>query len=819
MSLAVYRRKRDFKRTPEPRGAAKARAKSPGLSFFIQKHAASHLHYDVRLELDGVLLSWAVPKGPCLDPSQRRLAVHVEDHPLEYGSFEGDIPKGEYGGGHVQLWERGTWFPEGDPRAGYKKGHLKFRLEGLKLRGGWHLVKMHGPRFTGKEWLLTKADDDQARPLSEGDILIERPESVAGKTRPARAHGRARAKPSPRATALPQIVEPQLATLMARVPSGDGWIHEIKFDGYRILSSAAGGRVRMTSRGGNDWTSRFEGIATALGALEASDALLDGEVVVLDDKGRSDFQRLQNALSEEDGGAPVYFVFDLLQLNGRDLRSLPLLERKKLLKALLTKSARASKDFGARVLYADHVDGRGDELLKSTCALGLEGVISKRKDGAYLGGRSGQWLKIKCLHEQEFVIAGFTEPAGSRSSFGALLLGVQEKDGLRYVGRVGTGFSRATLGEIYEKLHALESKKPPFAKLPAGAAGRGVHWVRPSLVAEVAFGEWTKEGILRHPSFKGLREDKDAADVVREKPERRPPEARSIAGEARVAGVRVTHPDRPLFPAQGITKRAVAEYYALAAERMLPFVADRPLAILRCPEGPSKGCFYQKHAGGTFPEDVLSVLVTEKDGTRKNYIRITDAKGLISLVQVGALEIHPWGSRVRSLERPDLMVFDLDPAPDVGWASVVSAAREIRDRLKALKLVGFLKTTGGKGLHVVVPLKPENEWPVVKAFSKAFAEAMSLDAPKRFTAHLSKSSRGGRIFVDYLRNERGSTAVAPYSTRAREGATVSAPLSWDELTPALKPGRFNVLTMARRLAEPDPWKAYEKSRRSLPLPH
>ncbi|HXT00527.1 MAG TPA: DNA ligase D [Elusimicrobiota bacterium] len=822
MSLATYRRKRRFRRTPEPRGGAVRRRSSArprtGLSYFIQKHAATRLHYDLRLELHGVLLSWAVPKGPCLDPRERRLAVHVEDHPLEYGTFEGEIPPGEYGGGTVQLWDRGRWTPRGDAEEGYAEGRLKFRLDGEKLRGGWTLVRMSGPSGEGgKNWLLIKENDEEAVPLARGDITELRPESVAGKKSRARASAVAS-----RATAakLPAFVEPQLAALAPRVPRGADWLHEIKFDGYRILATVNGGKATLRSRRGNDWTAQFRPAAESLGGLACRQAVLDGELVALDEKGRSDFQELQNAMKAGDPGRLVYYAFDLLFQDGYDLRGSPLIERKAALKKLIEESAaKNGQEFRARIRYSDHAAGEGESLYKKACEMRLEGIVSKRKDAPYRAGRSDTWAKIKCLQEQEFVVAGFTDPGGSRSSFGALVLGVNEDGRLRYAGRVGTGFTQASLRELHDKLLPLETRESPFPEPPAGADARGVHWVRPELVAEIAFSEWTRDGILRQPSFKGVREDKAAAEVTRERPAALPHAGRlsiAAAGGA-VAGVKLTHPDRVLYPEQGITKQALAAYYVEIADRILPHLARRPLSLVRCPNGVGKPCFFQKHGKASFP-DAHWVPIVERNGAREEYMYIEDEAGLISLVQAGVLEIHPWSSTVDDLERPDSMTFDLDPHPGTPWTRVLEAAREIRDRFAALKLETFVKTTGGKGLHVVVPLEPAAGWTDVKAFARAFAELMAADSPERYTAKLAKEARGGKIFVDYLRNERGQTAVAAYSTRARAGATVSTPLDWKELKPSLRSDQFNVLNLPKRLAKAgDPWKDFDKARRPLPF--
>jgi bifunctional non-homologous end joining protein LigD len=792
--LAAYRRMRDFSRTAEPRGGEPRRAGKGRLSFYIQRHAASRLHYDFRLELGGVLKSWAVPKGPSLDPSQRRLAVHVEDHPLEYGTFEGEIPRGEYGGGTVLLWDLGRWIPEGDPAEGYRRRRLKFRLEGRKLRGRWTLVGMSGKAGEdGKNWLLIKERDEEVRPVSQGDITELRPESVSGRARREEA-------PAP----LPRFVPPQLATLASSAPAGEGWLHELKFDGYRVIAAVGGGAVRLFTRKGLDWSGRFRPVLEALKGLAARSALLDGEVVVLDEQGRSDFQKLQNALSEGRGEGLLYHVFDLLSLDGKDLRERPLLERKAALRSLL-ESTRAERGerFERRVRYTEHVTGGGAGLYRKACELALEGVVCKRADAPYRSGeRSRDWLKVKCLKEQEFVVAGFTEPGGSRKGFGALVLGVREKGGLRYAGRVGTGFTESSLRELRAKLQALETPRSAFARPPSGPEARGARWVKPVLVAEVAFTGWTGDGLVRQGSFKGLREDKAPEEVTVEVPAR----------PAR----RLSNPDRVLWPDAGVTKAQLAEYLQSVSSRLLPQVARRPLALLRCPSGVGKPCFYQKHDAGMFPSSVRPVKLREKRGGHAEYLYIEDEAGLLALAQMGVLELHPWGSTVDDVDAPDRMIIDLDPAPGVAWERVVAAAREVRARLQELKLGAFLKTTGGKGLHVVAPLAPGADWEEVKTFSRALAGAFALESPGTYTARLPLKERGGRIFIDYLRNERGSTAVAAWSPRARAGATVSMPLEWSELKASLDPRRFTVLTAPKRLAKADPWADFERARRPLP---
>jgi bifunctional non-homologous end joining protein LigD len=805
--LETYRRMRDFGRTAEPPGGEPRRAGKGRLSFYIQRHAASRLHYDFRLELDGVLKSWAVPKGPSLDPSQRRLAVHVEDHPLEYGTFEGEIPRGEYGGGTVLLWDLGRWVPEGDPAEGYRKRRLKFRLEGRKLRGRWTLVGMGGKAGEdGKNWLLIKERDGEARAASEGDVTELLPESVSGRARREEA-------PAP----LPRFVPPQLATLAASAPSGEDWVHELKFDGYRVIAAFGGGAVRLFTRKGLDWSDRFRPVLEALKGLSARSALLDGEVVVLDEQGRSDFQKLQNALSEGRGEGLLYHVFDLLSLDGQDLRGHPLLKRKAALQSLLESTrAERGEPFDLRVRYTEHVKGGGAGLYRKACELALEGVVCKRADAPYLSGeRSRDWLKVKCLKEQEFVVAGFTEPGGSRKGLGALVLGVQEKGGLRYAGRVGTGFTQASLRELRPKLEALETPRSAFLRPPAGAQARGARWIKPVLVAEVAFTGWTSDGLVRQGSFKGLREDKAPEEVTVEEPAKPRRHGRAKA-QAPAPAPRLSNPDRVLWPDAGVTKAQLAEYLESVSSRLLPQVARRPLALLRCPAGVGKPCFYQKHDAGMFPASVKRVKVREKKGGHAEYLYIEDEAGLRALAQMGALELHPWGSTVDDVDAPDRMIIDLDPAPGVPWERVVAAAREVRGRLRELGLGAFLKTTGGKGLHVVVPLAKGATWEQVKTFSRALAGAFALESPDTYTARLPLKERKGRIFIDYLRNERGSTAVAAWSPRARAGATVSMPLDWSELKASLDPRRFTVLTAPKRLAKADPWADLERARRPLP---
>jgi bifunctional non-homologous end joining protein LigD len=843
MGLQRYIRKRDFGKTPEPKGSVAAPRKR-GLRFVVQKHAARRLHYDFRLELDGTLKSWAVPKGPSLDPADKRLAVHVEDHPLDYGGFEGVIPEKQYGAGPVALWDRGTWSPEGDPRRGYREGHLKFTLSGKKLRGGWALVRMKGKGEAGKEpWLLIKERDAEAQPGHGADLLEKAPHSVkSGRTVEEIAAGRKKAQPPAKLTrtapakrmavpagepvrALPAHIEPELATLVETAPTDTGWLYEIKYDGYRILARIDEGKVRLYTRKGLDWTARFADIARDLGNLDLGPAWLDGEVCVLDSRGRTSFSALQRVLSGESGGPALYLLFDAPFLKGRDLRSLPVAERRDTLERALGKlDARSTLRFSAAL------SAKGTEVHAQACKLGLEGVIGKRATSPYRHERTRDWIKLKCRQRQEFVIAGYTPPAGSRHGLGALLLGVHEKNGEpRYAGRVGTGFDAATLTSLEQKLARLRTDASPFARPPTGRLARDVQWVKPTLVAEVSFAEWTHDGHVRQASFEGLREDKEQAEVTRETA-RAPPRARKRtaraavrAGAAKVAraaapivaGVKISHPERIVYPDAKITKLMVAEYYARVAPRLLPYVAGRPLSIVRCPDGTKGQCFFQKHVGDYEIPGVDVAMIEDSTG-RNPYIVANAAKALVGLAQMNALELHVWGAKAAAVERPDTIVLDLDPDPDLPWATVVAAAQLTHALLDELGLEVFVKTTGGKGLHVVLPLERRHSWDEVKGFAQKVAAHLAKTLPDQFTATMSKAHRGGKIFVDYLRNTRGATAVAPYSLRARPGATVATPLSWDELSAKIPPATFTIATVPERIAKKkDPWANYERRRQRL----
>jgi bifunctional non-homologous end joining protein LigD len=846
--LEEYRRKRNFATTPEPSG--ETAPDSGGRSFVVQKHDATRLHYDFRLEMEGVLRSWAVPKGPSLDPADKRLAMETEDHPVEYGGFEGVIPENEYGGGPVVLWDRGTWEPEGNPVQSYHAGRLKFRLHGEKLRGSWALVKtpVGSRRDAERKWLLFKLKDEEARPGV--DIVAARPESVeTGRTLEDVASGarpRKTAKPKGKATPepareskapektgartpVPDFVPPELATLTAHAPEGDEWLHEMKFDGYRILCRLEDERVRLLSRKRNDWTDRLPELARAVEGLPARRALVDGELAVVLPDGTTSFQALQNLMSGVPTGELAYFAFDLLHLDGEDLTPLPLEERKRRLKELLGR---------ARTLpfrYSDHVVGSGPRFFGEACRKGLEGIICKRRGSPYRPGRGGDWLKVKCLREQEVVIGGYTPPQGSRVGLGALLVGVHDDKGrLQYAGKVGTGFTDATLEELTRRLKTLEQETRPFATAPEGASR--ARWVRPELVAQVAFGEWTGDGRMRHPSFRGLREDKPAAEVVREEPVKveatetsgrkagaraktspaagRATRRADAAGPTVVAGVRLTHPDRVLYDPPGATKLDLATYYVSVQERILSHLEDRPLVLVRCPDGAHKECFFQKHAGRYVPDEVRRVTIQEAKKLGE-YLVADDLPGLVGLVQMGVLELHGWGSRAARLEHPDRLVFDIDPDEGLPWERVAAAAVLLRERLTALDLASFLESTGGKGLHVVAPLQPEAGWDEVKGFAQALAFDVVRAEPRAYVAEASKARRKGKVFIDYLRNYRGASAIVPYSTRARAGAPVAMPLRWDELGKEPLGDAWTIENAGGRLAQADPWKEFWSSRQRL----
>ena len=891
--LKEYRAKRDFSRTAEPSGSGGTAA--GGWRYLIQKHDATRLHFDFRLELNGVLLSWAVPNGPSLDPAEKRLAVHVEDHPLDYGDFEGTIPKGEYGGGTVMLWDEGTWEPVGDPDEGLARGDFKFVLHGERLNGKWVLVRMRrkpGERGKHENWLLIKERDafatEEAKPITERALKSVRSgrtmaeiaagnvewvnsgfnirrdtadpapvRKTAAKAKPARGKApKARAAKTAAADpdeGPPAFVAPQLATLAAAAPSGEGWIHEIKFDGYRALAAVGGGRARIYTRTGLDWTDRFRPLVRPLLDLPCRSALLDGEVAVEDKDGRTDFSALQAVLGEGGGKGIGYHVFDILALDGEDLRRLPLVARKERLKALLAGEPRTGPLF-----YSDHVVGHGAEMLERSCGMGLEGIVSKRADAPYRSERSKSWLKVKCGMGQEFVIIGWRPSDVKTRPFSSLLLAVRDGERLVYCGRVGSGFGERELAAVWPELRKRAVKTPPVDDIPADIR-RDAHFVKPELVAEIAFRGWTGDGAVRQAAFKGLRVDKRVADVVAErpvadsppeptakaakptatkrthrllplepaktkaKPPSDPPSIISVErdqdrGSITVEGIRITHPDRVVFPGQGITKRRLAEYFVAIAPRMLPHVVGRPLSLVRCPQGAGGDCFFQKHASPGFPDAFRPVTIREKEGS-DIYLYIEDIAGLVACVQMGVLELHVWGSHVKTLEKPDRLVFDFDPDEDMPFSVVRAAAEDMRARLKALKLESFPMLTGGKGIHVVVPLAPKNGWDDIRAFAEALARTIAAEEPDRYLAVATKARRKGKIFIDYLRNGRGATAIAPFSTRAKKGAPLAWPVSWTAL-PKIETARLATVETAADLLKTtrrDPWAGYFDIDQVLPL--
>ena len=824
--LEQYRLKRDFKRTTEPAGKrqnAAGKAKFTGGLFVIHKHDARRLHYDLRLEHKGVLWSWAVTRGPSLDPTDKRLAVHVEDHPLDYAGFEGTIPKGAYGAGAVIVWDQGTWTPDGDPAVGMKKGHLSFDLAGKKLRGGWHLVRLK-PREKEKRdnWLLIKADDAFAK--AEGDILEAAQKSVKSgltikeisegkksKTVAKTAASTAKRKPSP----IPGFITPSLATLKAAPPPGKDWLHEVKFDGYRIQAHVSAGKVKLLTRSGLDWTARFgEAIPRELLALNCDQAIIDGELVVLSAKGVASFSLLQADLSENRSDRMVYYAFDLLHLNNESLIGEPLSERKSKLEELLI-----GQPSNAAVRYSEHFAQSGEIMLAHACRMGLEGVISKRIDAVYHSGRTRGWIKSKCTLRQEFIIIGYLTSAATGRGLRSLLVAYHENGKLRYAGRVGTGFSTRSGDAVKSKLDKLTVKVPVIEGM--GHKEKNAVWVRPELLAEVEFRAWTDGGILRQASFQGLREDKPADHIVKETSTNKLPGSKSLKQKkpatslpSRKTSVQLSNADKLLWPKAKISKQQLLDYYGSVWPRMEPFIINRPLSLLRAPDGVGGQLFFQKHASPGMHE-AISVMRDPED--RQEHLYIRDFNGLAALVQLGVVEIHIWGARIDAIETPDQIVFDLDPDEGLADDTVCAAALEVKKYLQDLGLPALVKTSGGKGFHVVVPLKPKARWEEVKTFAHDFAKAMTQSAPDRYTATLAKKARKGRIFIDYLRNGRGSTTVAPLSLRANPEAAISMPIDWQLLEEGISPKAFVINSDATRqiLRQPDPWRDFFKTGKTL----
>jgi bifunctional non-homologous end joining protein LigD len=869
--LERYRSMRDFSVTSEP-GGTKCKAPKQGqLPFVIQKHAATRLHYDFRLGWSGVLKSWAVAKGPSYVPGDKRLAVEVEDHPIEYGGFEGIIPKGQYGGGTVMVWDQGTW----EPQAGYtgvdeglRKGSLKLILHGKKMHGKWALIRMGGKAAGERKpnWLLIKEHDEFERGPGDENITEEAPDSAltgrsldqiaeqhevhiwdstktpTGNTpyrkdrtdTSAASKAKTTSNPAPSLAkipkeTLPKFVEPQLASSTATPPKSPGWLHELKLDGYRIQARKDGGRIQLLTRKGLDWTYRMKTIADQIAGLSAKQVILDGEVVVLAEDGTTSFADLQASFQDGVKHPLTYFVFDLLHLNGHNLRSLPLNQRKELLSHLL-------QGAGEFIRFSAHLETDGTVLFKSACERHAEGIVSKAASSSYVSGRSSSWLKSKCIHEQEFVIGGYTPLSNGEYGVGALLLGYYRDGELIYAGRTGTGFTQKTHEALRSQLDSRKQTKGSFhGQLPADAK-RGAVWVKPDLVAQVTFATWTADNLVRQAAFKGIREDKPAIEVRKEdgaapRPRnsrvarKEPPaishESKKAAISERMGPValpiKLTHPTKIIDAETNLTKIQLAEYYWEIAPFMLPHIANRPLSLVRCPGGTDHDCFFQKHVSQTALQGIQTVSVPDKK-TRKPepYITLSTREAIVELAQVGVLEVHPWSSCNESLERPDRIIFDLDPDSAISWKTLASTASEIRTQLKALKLVSFLKTTGGKGLHVVVPIQPDLEWPEIKEFAHQFVAAMEQQKPELYLTKMSKAARKGKIYLDYLRNERGATAVAPFSPRARPGVNVSLPLNWSEL----KAGEYPICRVAnfegwKKRLKSDPWSDFFKTRQQL----
>ncbi|MDR6827957.1 bifunctional non-homologous end joining protein LigD [Bosea sp. BE271] len=855
--LSRYRSKRNFENTAEPTGENPTHI-SNRLRFVIQKHDASRLHYDLRLELDGVFKSWAVTKGPSLDPNDKRLAVEVEDHPLDYGDFEGTIPKGEYGGGTVMLWDRGYWEPEGSrpPEEALEKGDFKFELHGKRLKGSFVLVRMRSDRDGGKRtnWLLIKHHDDYSVDANGAAVLEENMTSVASlRTMEQIASGKGR-KPTPFMTRdadverdavwhskrglaaksrkppsesggkrakLPDFIAPQLCETVERPPTGAKWLHEIKFDGYRIQMRVAGGEVSLKTRKGLDWSAKYPEIVVA--GSELPDCILDGEICALDENGAPDFAALQAALSERTTGNLVFFAFDMLFEGDEDLRDLPLVDRKNRLQTLLSN---ASDD--PRLRFVEHFETGGDAVLRSACKLSLEGIVSKQADAPYQSGRSDTWAKSKCRAGHEVVIGGYAKTNGK---FRSLLVGVHRGDHFVYVGRVGTGFGAAKVEKLLPKLKEVETGSSPFTGVGAPKREKEVTWLRPELVAEIEFAGWTADGLVRQGAFKGLREDKPAAEVEAEKPA--PPSRtetpvpaptakspRRKGAKAEVMGVLISNPDKPLWPDAGddkpVTKEDLARYHEAVGPWLIDHVKGRPCSIIRAPDGIGGEQFFQRHA---MPGTSNLLELVKVFGDKKPYLQVDRIEGLAAIAQIGGVELHPWNCEPGKPEVPGRLVFDLDPGPDVAFSAVVDAAREMRDRLDELGLVSFCKTTGGKGLHVVTPLAVSSRkplsWDQAKAFAHDVCQDMARADPDRYLIKMTKSLRGGRIFLDYLRNDRMATAVAPLSPRARPGATVSMPLTWTQVKADLDPKRFTLRTVPSLLSKSSAWKDYCDGQRSL----
>lgn len=842
--LAPYRSMRNFGQTQEPSGKNRKQSRKQPLPFVIQKHAASHLHYDFRLAWNGVFKSWAVAKGPSYVPKDKRLAVQVEDHPLEYGSFEGIIPKGQYGGGTVMVWDQGTWEPLGDVDQQLKEGNLKFILHGSKMHGQWALVLMKKKFGSNPNWLLVKDRDSYARSGAIAPITEQQPNSVItgrsleeiasaaeqiwksrqknnvshapkdtarqkAKTSRAATKGSLQSLPTEK---LPPFIAPELATLSSVPPSGDRWIHEIKLDGYRIQARKSRQSVQLLTRTGLDWTKRMPTLAAAVRSIHAEEILIDGEVVSYNEQGISSFSQLQASFETPHPQSLHYAAFDLLHLNGKNTRALSLRERKALLKA--TFSSTTSELLSVH----EGLQAEGKDVLQHACKLHAEGIVSKQEDSPYTSGRTKHWLKLKCALQQELIICGFTLPSNRTHGIGALLLAYynQQKQ-LLYAGRTGTGFTEDLHRSLRKVLDPLVISHAPLAKLPA-ASIKGVRWVVPSTVAEVRFASWTTKHLVRQASFQGLREDKPAEQVMRETNNAAQPQTttkqgkkRSIAMAPLPHSIHLTHADKVFDEMSQLTKQQLAQYYWEVAPSLLPHITGRPISLVRCPNGNQKPCFFQKHATHLLPKGVETVMVRDKNShAEAPYLTVSTREALASLAQIGVLELHPWSSTNQDLEHPDRIIFDLDPDPSIAWSQLAESAHHFRNTLESIGLRSFLKTTGGKGLHIVIPIAPHYSWDAIKSWTKTFATAMEQKQPDLYLTKMSKAARRGKIFIDYLRNERGATAVSPFSPRARQGVTVSVPLDWEELQASEYPF-FSVATFPtwRNRLERDVWRGMQ----------
>jgi bifunctional non-homologous end joining protein LigD len=808
--LEEYNRKRNFAKTVEPEGKWEKPAEY--LKFVVQHHLARNDHFDLRLEWDGALLSWAVPKGPSYDTRDKRLAIQVEDHPLEYRNFEGLIPKGEYGGGVVMLWDEGTWEPQADVDAGLREGSLKFLLKGRRLKGKWALVRMKAKAGeANNNWLLLKEKDDFAETAAG---ISEFATSV----RTGRTMAEIEAGVAEKITRNPFCqAQVQLAKLVKTVPEGGDWLYELKYDGYRILAYLEGNNARLITRNGNDVTTRFQNVALSLIDWAAGRAMvLDGEMVITDAEGKTDFQALQNYLRNPQGKNLTYIVFDLLALDGADLRGRRLSDRKETLEALL-------KDSPKNLYYSRHTKGNGKESFLAACKGNLEGIVGKKADSVYSGTRNGDWIKLKCAERQEFVIGGYTLSGKKASGVSSLLLGVYEGQELIYAGRAGTGLTMRGMKELEEKFERIKRKAAPFKQAPEPRKNEKITWLEPKLVAEIQFAEWTGDHLLRQASFKGLRTDKEPEDIKKEnaddetESDEKPNEGQSPAEDLErpmkamvdsiiIDGIKITNPDKVIFDDPKITKADVVWYYAKVAERMMPYVDHRILSIVRCPKGISQSCFYKKHPG---PDNrgIVTMPILTGSGATEDYFYIENASGLLFEAQMGTLEFHTWGSRVDELEKPDMMVFDLDPDEGMGLETVHQGVKDIKSLLERLSLLSYLKTSGGKGYHVVVPFKPAAEWDTFHDFARRIAEFMEQQWPERYTSNVRKNKRTNKIFIDWIRNGRGATSIAPYSLRARKGARVSMPITWKELD-TVAPDGVDMADALRRIGGDDPWQGF-----------